>query len=83
MKKIFILPMVLLGIQLYAQNNHTVNNGNLAITPGTVVSTHFDFQNNASGNVLNDGDFYFDAVNKTLYLRLGQYNPGIYFDSIE
>src|SRR5690606_37348016 len=59
MKKIFILPMVLLGIQLYAQNNHTVNNGNLAITPGTVVSTYFDFQNNASGNVLNDGDMHF------------------------
>lgn len=69
MKKIFILPMVLLGIQLYAQNNHTVNNGNLAITPGTVVSTHFDFQNNASGNVLNDGDFYFygDYHNEGLF----------------
>lgn len=78
MKKIFILPMVLLGIQLYAQNNHTVNNGNLAITPGTVVSTHFDFQNNASGNVLNDGDFYFygDYHNEGLFSYSTNSNTG-------
>lgn len=37
----------------------TVNTGDLSVSPGTEVSTYFDFRNEASGNVLNDGDFYF------------------------
>ncbi len=37
----------------------TVNEGNLSVRPGTEVSTYFDFKNEAAGNVLNDGDFYF------------------------
>lgn len=37
----------------------TVNEGNLSVRPGTEVSTYFDFKNETSGNVLNDGDFYF------------------------
>ena len=34
-------------------------------------------------DVKNDGDFYFDSSDNTLYLKLNQYNPGHYFDSIE
>src|SRR5690606_27027390 len=37
----------------------TVNTGDLSVSPGTEVSTYFEFKNEASGNVLNDGDFYF------------------------
>lgn len=37
----------------------TTNEGNLSIGPGTVVSTFFDFKNEAAGNVLNDGNFHF------------------------
>src|SRR5690606_5822744 len=37
----------------------TVNTGDLSVSPGTEVSTYFDFKNEASGNVLNDGDCYF------------------------
>lgn len=37
----------------------TVNTGDLSVSSGTEVSTYFDFKNETSGNVLNDGDFYF------------------------
>ena len=37
----------------------TINTGDLSVSSGTEVSTYFDFKNESSGNVLNDGDFYF------------------------
>lgn len=37
----------------------TINTGDLSVSSGTEVSTYFDFKNETSGNVLNDGDFYF------------------------
>lgn len=37
----------------------TINTGDLSVSSGTEVSTFFDFKNESSGNVLNDGDFYF------------------------
>lgn len=43
---------------LFAQ---TVNMGQMSIKPGTVMSTHFDLDNKASGRLLNDGDLYLYA----------------------
>ena len=37
----------------------TVNHGDVGVRPGTLFSTYFDFENHASGNVLNDGNMYF------------------------
>lgn len=37
----------------------TVNTGDMSVRPGTEVSTYFDFKNETSGNVLNDGEIYF------------------------
>ena len=37
----------------------TLNTGDLKVASGTEVSTYFDFTNDASGNVLNDGSMYF------------------------
>lgn len=57
-----------------------------SINAATVVfdnGEYVGFSKSSLEDVKNDGDFYFDAVNKTLYLRLGQYNPGSYFNSIE
>lgn len=39
----------------------TVNQGNLFIGSQAKVSTYFDFQNQQSGNVLNDGELHFFA----------------------
>lgn len=55
MKKIVYIFLVfpLLGLC------QTVNKGNLAVNPGTQVSTYFDFTNEQTGNVLNDGAIHF------------------------
>src|SRR5690606_28301326 len=37
----------------------TVNTGELSVRPSTEVSTYFDFRNESTGRVLNDGHFYF------------------------
>src|SRR5690606_7908418 len=37
----------------------TVKEGHLSVRPDREVSIFFDFKNEATGNVLNDGDFYF------------------------
>lgn len=50
---------IVLGFQAKAQNDITVNQGLLKVDPGTEVSTHFDFKNESSGDVLNDGEMYF------------------------
>ncbi|MBN9286190.1 MULTISPECIES: gliding motility-associated C-terminal domain-containing protein [Flavobacterium] len=34
----------------------TINTGDLKINPGTVFSTHFDFDNEVTGDVVNDGE---------------------------
>ena len=36
-----------------------LNTGDFKVIPGTEVSTYFDFTNAVTGNVLNDGSFYF------------------------
>lgn len=36
----------------------TVNTGEMAIMPGTVVSTGFDFDNTLDGTLTNDGEFF-------------------------
>src|SRR5690554_6680752 len=60
MKLRYISVMIcIMGLQMQAQDNATVNQGLLKVDSGTEVSTYFDFKNEASGNVLNDGDFYF------------------------
>lgn len=50
---------IVLSLQVQAQNDITVNRGDLKVSPGTEVSTHFNFVNEQQGNVLNDGEFYF------------------------
>lgn len=56
MRKKIIYSTLLLPLLGSAQ---TVNTGDLSVSSGTEVSTYFDFKNESSGNVLNDGDFYF------------------------
>ena len=68
MKKIYIVPLITLSLQLQAQSNQTVNKGNLSVRPGTLFSTHYDFENKESGNVINDGDMYFYGHYKNLGL---------------
>lgn len=60
MKKIYITILSLfLGINVYSQNDVTVNQGQMKVEPGTQVSTYFDFKNESSGDVLNDGEMHF------------------------
>lgn len=42
-----------------AQDNKTLNQGTLYVSPNTQVSTYFDFENESTGQVVNDGDLYF------------------------
>jgi len=56
MKRIIIH---ILGIAPLLTTAQTVNTGDLSVSPSTEVSTYFDFKNETTGNVLNDGDFYF------------------------
>src|SRR5690606_24177623 len=53
------LMFLLLSISLNAQERVTVNQGDLSVVSGTEVSTHMPFINKNTGNVINDGDFYF------------------------
>lgn len=53
---VFVLMTSVLG---FAQNEITVNKGGLYVLPNTIISTHFDFNNEASGVVFNDGEFQF------------------------
>ena len=55
-KQIITYTAILASLACRAQ---TVNQGAIKVQPGTEVSTYFDFKNEASGNVLNDGDMYF------------------------
>lgn len=56
MKKTIIYTLTICPLISVAQ---TLNKGDLSVSSGTEVSTYFDFKNEPSGNVLNDGDFYF------------------------
>ncbi|SFO36213.1 hypothetical protein SAMN05421741_1437, partial [Paenimyroides ummariense] len=61
MKKNYIsLMLVFACFGIYAQQaDQTVNQGLLKVDPGTEVSTYFDFKNEATGDVLNDGAMHF------------------------
>jgi len=86
-------PIVSGSLREYADKDiWSTDDGNLwrvtvdSINAATMVFNYGEyvgFSKSSLEDVKNDGDFYFDAVNKTLYLRLRQYNPGSYFDSIE
>src|SRR5690606_34830138 len=56
MKKTIIYTLTICPLISVAQ---TLNKGDLSVSPGTEVSTYFDFKNEPSGNVFNDGDLYF------------------------
>lgn len=56
MKKRLIYGFGLIPLLGTAQ---TVNTGDMSVSPGTEVSTYFDFHNRDTGRVLNDGHFYF------------------------
>jgi len=70
-KKYFLFWLMLSGVLGNAQafTETTVNTGDLKVNPGTEVSTYFDFTNEDTGNVLNDGSFYFygDYRNEGLF----------------
>ena len=53
------LLLVMLGATSFAQTNEaiTVNQGEMYILPNSLISTHFDFVNTASGVLINDGTF--------------------------
>lgn len=56
MKNIFFLSTVLLNLSIvFAQ---TSNTGILTISPGTIMSTVGALDNNSTGSIVNDGDFY-------------------------
>lgn len=60
MKKTFItITIFIYGFSVNAQDNVTVNKGLFSSLKGTQISTYFDFKNKDTGNVLNDGEFYF------------------------
>lgn len=57
-KSLFLISASTLS-HAQSTNTITVNSGELHILPNTVVSTHFDFDNQSSGVVFNDGEFQF------------------------
>lgn len=70
MKKTFITICVLVAsLNIQAQDNATVNKGLFSTKNGTQFSTYFDFKNQESGNVINDGEmhFYGDYSNSGLF----------------
>lgn len=70
MKQTFItISTIILGLSCQAQNDVLVNEGLFSTRKGTEVSTHFDFVNQSTGNVFNDGaiHFYGDYTNEGLF----------------
>lgn len=60
MKKMYIsLLSICWGMSVHSQTEQTVNQGLLKVDPGTEVSTYFDFKNESTGDVLNDGSMHF------------------------
>ena len=51
---------IILGASLIVGvcQGQTVNTGTMAVKPGTIVSTLFDFDNRPTGDFVNDGEFY-------------------------
>lgn len=47
------------GLTLYGQTDHLSNEGQMSVRENTEVSTYFDFVNQSTGRVVNDGHFYF------------------------
>ena len=48
-----------LGLLPFIGSAQTVNEGQLSVRESTEVSTYFDFRNQGTGQVVNDGHFYF------------------------
>lgn len=69
MKRTFIMGMLFVSLVTQAQNNVMVNKGLFTTRNGTEVSTKFDFINQDTGNVINDGamHFYGDYINDGLF----------------
>ncbi|MDN3707550.1 gliding motility-associated C-terminal domain-containing protein [Myroides ceti] len=66
---LYVSMCCMVTYSLSAQENITVNKGGLYIKPNTVIATYFDFSNKGTGNVINDGEFYFygDYNNEGLF----------------
>jgi gliding motility-associated-like protein len=58
-KSIITISAFILGLNIQAQDNVTINSGLFSTRNGTQVSTGFDFINQSSGNLINDGEFHF------------------------
>ena len=70
MKKTFItISTLVLGLSSQAQNDVMVNKGLFSNRSGTEISSKFDFVNQNTGNVINDGSMYFygDYTNEGLF----------------
>jgi len=70
MKKTFItIGVLIFSVMTNAQDNVTINKGLFSTVKGTQISTHYNFQNKDTGNVINDGEFYFygDYLNEGLF----------------
>lgn len=58
MTRIYINGIILITCMVGKLNAQTVNTGELVIMPGTEFSTVESFDNTATGDVINDGDFF-------------------------
>lgn len=70
MRKTFItFGVFVLGFTIHSQENVTVNKGLFTTRNGTQVSTYFNFENQSTGNVINDGELYLygDYKNEGLF----------------
>ncbi len=56
---IFLLLLVAQNVLAQSNSNQVVNKGLMSVSPGTLISTHFDFENTKDGEVFNDGSFQF------------------------
>jgi gliding motility-associated-like protein len=61
MKTIFTFSSLVVMLAGPAITAQTVNQGTMVVMSGTVVSTLFDFDNKATGDFVNDGEFYIYA----------------------
>jgi gliding motility-associated-like protein len=71
-KNIPIIVFPLLSVSVFGQillEEKFINQGNFIVTEGSVLSTHYPFENSISGNFENSGSIYYysDFKNSNLY----------------
>ncbi|MCH7396344.1 gliding motility-associated C-terminal domain-containing protein [Belliella sp. DSM 107340] len=61
LKRITLVFLFVFNVFAFQSFSQTVNQGEMAILPGTTVSTLFNLDNRQSGRLINDGDLYLFA----------------------